>query len=368
MSKHKTRWIALAGIGGLIVIFVLYRMGVFGGKSQEPAPGAAAVPAAGPGAGQALPVEGYVVQAEVLTDYIEVNGSAIPEEEVQITSEIAGKVEEILFEEGKRVEKGAVLIRLNDEELKAQREKLVVQKRLSEKIAGRLKALYEKEGVSLQEYEVAEAEVDRYDAEIKLIDVQLGKTVIRAPFSGVLGLRAVSKGSYVSPGTPIVPLVRVDPIHIQFSIPEKYSGDLREGGKITYQLASLEGRFPATVIARNPKIDANTRSVTFEASAANPGGRVLPGAFTLVRVQLKQFDKALLVPTEAVVPELGGKKLYLYRNGAAQPVAVETGIRQARFIQITEGLQPGDTVITSGILQLRPGMGVSITNLVKSEG
>lgn len=365
MSKHKTRWIALSGIGILALVFILYRMGVFGEKAPEPAPTVQTGPAGGQG-GQALPVEGYVVEEAVLTDFIEVNGSAIPEEEVQITSEIAGKVEAILFEEGKPVEKGAVLVRLNDEEWKAQREKLVVQKRLSEKIADRLKALYEKEGVSLQEYEVAAAEVDRYDAEIKLLDVQLNKTVIRAPFSGVLGLRTISQGSYLSPGTPIVPLVRVNPIHVQFSIPEKYAADLKEGGKITFTLAGRDGSFPATVIARNPKIDATTRTVTFEAVAPNPGNRVLPGAFTLVKVQLKQFDKALLVPTEAVVPELGGKKLYIYRNGVAETVSVQTGIRQDRAIQVIEGLQPGDTVITSGILQLRPGMPVNISKMNKS--
>ncbi|MDV7392514.1 efflux RND transporter periplasmic adaptor subunit, partial [Arthrospira platensis SPKY1] len=172
----------------------------------------------------------------------------------------------------------------------------------------------EKEGVSLQEYEVAEAEVDRYEADIKLLDVQLEKMQIKAPFSGVLGLRTISEGSFVSPGTPIVSLVRIDPIHIQFSIPEKYSDNLREGSRISFQVAGREGDFPATVVARNPKIDPNTRTVAFEAKSPNPKGQVLPGAFALVKVQLRRFDEAIMVPTEAVVPELGGKKLYVYRN------------------------------------------------------
>jgi membrane fusion protein (multidrug efflux system) len=358
MSKHQVRWAALIGIGALVVVFILYRLGFLGEKPKEPAPAMTTAPGGGPPS--ALPIEAFIITLGPLTDNIEVSGSAIPEEEVQITTEIAGKVEAILFEEGKRVEKGTVLLRLNDDELKAQREKLVVQKRLSEKIAGRLKALYEKEGVSLQEYEVAVAEVDRYDADIKLLDVQLEKMQIKAPFSGVLGLRTISEGSYVSPGTPIVSLVRIDPIHIQFSIPEKYSDNLREGSRISFQVAGREGDFPATVVARNPKIDPNTRTVAFEAKSPNPKGHVLPGAFALVKVQLRRFDEAIMVPTEAVVPELGGKKLYLYRNGIAEAVAVETGIRQDRAIQITDGLQPGDTVITSGILQLRPGMPVQI--------
>ncbi|MCB9283067.1 MAG: efflux RND transporter periplasmic adaptor subunit [Lewinellaceae bacterium] len=360
MSKSLTRWISLIGIGILVIVFVLYRLGYLGEKGAEAGSAPPAMPAGG-GPAPVLPVEAFLVEANLLTDKIEVSGSAIPEEEVQITSEIAGKVAKIEFEEGKQVEKGAVLIRLNDDEWRAEREKLVVQKRLSEKIANRLKALYEKEGVSLQEYEVAEAEVDRYEAEIKLLDVQLEKTVIRAPFSGVLGLRQVSEGSYLSPGTPIVPLVRIDPIHIQFSIPEKYTGDLKVGGQVSFQLAGKEGSFPATIVARDPKIDANTRTLKFEAKAANPGGRVLPGSFTLVQAQLRQFDKALMVPTEAVVPELGGKKLYVFRNGKAESVPVETGIRQDRAIQILSGLQSGDTVITSGILQIQPGMPVTIS-------
>ncbi|MBK6903819.1 MAG: efflux RND transporter periplasmic adaptor subunit [Saprospirales bacterium] len=359
MNKHTIRWIALGGIGILAAIFILYRLGFIGDKPVAE-PGSTA--AAGPG-GQAPPltVEGFIVKTGELADNIEVSGSTIPEEEVQITSEIAGKVAAILFKEGKRVEKGAVLLRINDEEWKAQREKLVVQKRLSEKIAGRLKGLYEKEGVSLQEYEVAAAQVDQYDAEIKLLDVQLGRTVIRAPFGGVMGLRQISEGSYVSPGTPIVSLVKIDPIHVQFSIPEKYSADLQTGGKVSFQLAGFAGDFPATIVARDPRVDPGTRTITFEAAAPNPSGRVSPGAFTLVKVQLRKFENALLVPTEAVIPELGGKKIFVYRNGKAEPVPVETGIRKDRAIQVIEGLQTGDTILTSGILQLRPGMAVSIS-------
>lgn len=359
MNKHFIRWIAVGGIFILAGLFLFYRFGFSEEKVAGPSQAAAAA-----GSTPALPVEAFIAKAEALADNIEVSGSTIPEEEVQITSEIAGKVSAILFQEGKRVEKGAILLRINDEEWRAQREKLVVQKHLSEKIANRLKALYEKEGVSLQEYEVAEAEVDRYDAEIKLMDVQLGKTVIRAPFGGVMGLRKISEGSFVSPGTPIVSLVRLDPIHVQFSIPEKYSSELQVGGRISCQLAGFEGELSATIVARDPRIDADTRTITFEASAPNPSGKVLPGAFTLVKVQLRKFDKALLVPTEAVVPELGGKKLYVYRNGKAEGVPVVTGIRKDRAIQVAEGLQAGDTVITSGILQLRPGMPVSIKEIM----
>ena len=362
MSRSKIRLISLIGIGLLVVVFIVYRMGWFGGKPEAPAadvkPG---------GDGQVLPVQGFIVKAAPLEDYIEVNGSTIPEEQVQISSEIGGKVAKILFEEGAKVEKGAVLLRIHDEEWKAQREKLAVQKNLAEKIANRLQALLEKEGVSLQEYEVAAAEVDRFEADIKLLDVQLEKTVIRAPFGGVLGFRQISEGSFVSPGAPIVSLVRKDPIHIRFSIPERYGNELAAGGKITFQVAGIPGEIPATVIARDPVIDASTRSVSFEAKAPNPGGRILPGAFTLVRVQLRRFEEALLVPTEAVIPELGGKKVYLYKNGKAQPVEVETGIRQDRAIQVLKGLTAGDTLIASGTMQLRADMPVSIAGWTSIE-
>lgn len=311
-----------------------------------------------------IPVKAMIVNPTALRDFIVVNGSTQPMEEVDISSEVSGKVSEILFSEGSRVKKGQLLVRLNDAELKAQKEKLLVEKKLAEKIAGRMENLYEKEGVSLQEYEVAEAEVDKYLADIKLLETQLEKTLIKAPFSGVLGLKMVSVGNYVSAGTPIVHLVSLQPIALEFSIPEKYSYLLQKGSMVQFKLSGLERTYSARVIARQPQIDATTRTLTLKATAPNPQNKILPGAFASVEVNLKHYDKAISIPTEAIIPELGGKKVYLFKNGKASPVQVETGIRQNKLIQIVRGIENGDTVITSGVLQIHPGTEVRLTEIL----
>ena len=198
-------------------------------------------------------------------------------------------------------------------------------------------------------------------ADIALLDAQLEKRIVKAPFSGKLGLRQVSEGSYLSPGAPIVSLVSINPIKLEFSVPEKYSRVVRKGTRVEYQLDGVGEKNVAIVVATEPNIDPETRTFRIKASSPNPNGQILPGAFANVSVNLQQYDEAIMVPTEAIVPEMGGKKVFVYRSGQAQAVTVETGIRQASMIQVTSGLAPGDTVITTGVLQIRPGSAVSIS-------
>jgi len=366
MNKRATRLLALLAFLLIFGVFLLYQYGIFDGEKAPVAEASTDMEEetnASPSPGPMTQVRALRVQSDELRDYINVNGSTVPNEEVVITSERPGKIVDIRFREGNFVKQGDVLVKLDDEELQAQRKKLVVQRALAEKIADRLQKLYEKEGVSLQDYEVARAEVDQYDADIALLDAQLEKTLVRAPFSGVVGLRQVSLGSYLSPGTPIVNLVSVQPIKIEFSVPEKYSTAVRPGSNVNFKLDGMDSALPARVEAREPQIDPDTRTLTFKASAPNPGGRILPGAFANVEVSLQEYDAALLIPTEAVVPELNGKSVFLYRNGKAESVTIETGIRRNEMIQVLEGVEQGDTIITSGVLQIRPGAEVSILSL-----
>ena len=365
MKKKSTRILSFVGILVVIAAIALYRFGYIGhpennsAVSQSENKGTAVrTSATTPGA---LPVSGMLIKPTSVTEFISVNGSTQPDEEVTIASEVPGKVMKILFREGSRVSRGAPLVQLDDTELQAQRKRLVVQENLNLKIAERLEALYEREGVSLQEYEVAKAEVEKVKAEVALIDAQLEKRLISAPFSGVLGLRMVSEGSYLSPGTAIVKLVNINPIEIEFAVPEKYSQAVGPGTEVTFRLDGRDKDYTAKVIAVEPVIDAQTRTFLLKASAPNPDGRILPGAFANVTVNLKEYGSSIMVPTEAVIPELGGKKVFVARAGTAQPVEVETGIRQEATIQVLSGLSEGDTLITSGILQLRAGSPVSIS-------
>ena len=364
MKKSSVRLLAFLGIFLVMVLIGLYRLGYLGKaedssvttedqKKVAPAPAQSR-------AGSALPVRAMLIRPSSIVDYISVNGSTQADEEVIISSEVPGKVVKFLFREGSSVKRGAALVKLDDSELQAQRQRLVVQQNLNQKIAERLQALYEREGVSLQEYEVAKAEVEKVKAEIALVDAQLTKRTIRAPFSGILGLRMLSEGSYLSPGTPIVNLVNINPIELEFSVPEKYSQAVGPGTEVTFRLDGRGEDYSAKVIATEPVIDAQTRTFLLKASAPNPRGHILPGAFANVTVNLKEYASSIMVPTEAVIPELGGKKVYVARSGHAEAVEVETGIRQEANIQITSGLSEGDTLITSGVLQLRVGAPVEI--------
>lgn len=360
-SKTITRIVALLVAAAALAAFGLYQAGFFttGKINLETTPEAS--PAAD--ASEITPVNGMVLQSRQLNDYITVSGSTMPAEEVLVSTEVPGKVKAILFREGDFVKKGVPLIRLDDDELQAERNRLEVSAELNEKIAGRLKGLYEKEGVSLQEYEVAEAEYRKALAELALVDAQLEKRIVRAPFSGRLGLRLISEGSYLAPGMPIVNLVSSNPIKIEFSVPEKYSRYMGKGTKVQFSVDGVAQKQEAIVEASDPVIDAETRTFRLKATAANPKGLILPGAFASIRVNLQAFDASLMVPTEAVVPELGGKKVFVYQNGQAVAVPVQTGIRQEASIQIVDGLEPGDTVITTGVLQIRSGTAVEINKL-----
>lgn len=367
MSKNTTRILAL--ILAAVVFGGGYYIYYYQPFSETKQPGssaesqeAQAQPVSSQGE-EVIPVRAMVIRKGSLRDAISVNGSTVPESEVTITSEVPGKVKEVLFQEGNWVEKGTPLVHLDDDELQAQRERLAVQSELTQNIAERMKGLYEKEGVSLQEYEIAQAEAEQVEAELALIDVQISKRTIEAPFSGVLGLKQVSEGSYLSPGTPVINLVSTNPIHLEFSVPEKYSRTINKGGIVEFQIDGVADSYKATVIAKEPNIDPDTRTLRLKAAAPNPGGRILPGAYANVTVNLKSYDAAILVPTQAIVPELGGKKVFVYRGGIVEAVQVETGIRKDAMIQVLEGLEEGDTVITTGVLQIRPGTKVAISQL-----
>lgn len=335
---------------------------------KEPAPTAQNVNARPVGRaerGGPTPVEALIVKPSKAEEIIYVNGSTMPNEEVMVTSEVPGKVTKILFREGNLIRRGASLVQLDVAELRAQRDRLVVNQKLKRTIAERLEGLYQREGVSLQEFEIARAEADQVDAELALMTVQLSKRTVKAPFDGMLGLRQVSEGSYLSPGTAIVNLVSVNPINIEFSVPERYGRDVNKGTRINFQLDGFNETIPAIVVAKEPNVDATTRTIKLKAEAPNPNGRIVPGAFANVSVKLRNFENTIMIPTQAILPELEGKTVFVYRGGKATPVPVETGIRREDLIQVTKGLSQGDTVITTGIMQIRPGAEVNLTKVAQ---
>jgi membrane fusion protein (multidrug efflux system) len=313
-----------------------------------------------PAVEERLPVRVEEVAPGSLEELLITTGTVLANERVTLVSEISGKVEEILFHEGSVVESGAVLVRLDTSTLNAERERARHRFELVQRQEARQQELLDEGLVSQEEYESTLSQLNVLQAELLLSEVELEKAEIRAPFSGIIGLRAVSPGSYVSSQTRLTTLQDIDPVKVEFSVPEAYARDLAVGDPVRFGIKGLDGEFLGRVYALEPAIDLETRSLTLRATAPNPEGTLLPGAFAEVRVVVREVADALSLPAIAVVPELGGKKVFVMEEGRAQPRVVETGIRTDTRVQITRGLEPGERVIVSNIPRLRAGIAVEV--------
>lgn len=324
-------------------------------------------PAGGAGSGapaqatSTLTVRAYVVAPQSLDETVTVTGSLLANKEVALAAEGSGRVLQIFFKEGARVSAGQLLVQLNDAELKAQLDQAQTRLELVKAQEYRQRVLLQKEAVSQEEYDVAAAEVKTQQAAMELIDAQLRRLQIRAPFNGVIGLRQVDEGAYVQAGTVVATLQNLDVIKLDFSVPERYLGQVGVGKRIYFRTRASQRRYEGTVYALEPKIDAETRSLTLRAQAVNVGGTLLPGAFAEVELVLSHQDRALLIPTEAVVADKGVQRVYVLERGKATLRDITTGVRTTQQLEVQQGLSAGDTVLTSGILQLKPGQAVKVT-------
>jgi membrane fusion protein (multidrug efflux system) len=310
-----------------------------------------------------LPVEALVIKTAELDSKVIVTGSIQANEMLELKSETSGKITNIYFREGKPVKKGEVLVQVNDDEILAQVEKQKHTRTLSEGIEFRQRKLLEKDAISQEEYDNALTGLKTTEADIRLLEAQLEKTKIKAPFDGMIGLRYVSEGAYITPSTNIATLYSMNPAKIEFAVPGRYSTQVRPGQKIQFTVESDSATFQGEVYAVEPQIDQNTRTLRIRSIADNRQGRLLPGQFVKVELILESISDAILVPTEAVIPELNGHKVYVFERGKAKEVKVLTGIRSNLTLEIVSGLNPNDTLITTGVLQLQPGIDVQITKL-----
>ncbi len=315
---------------------------------------------------QILTVNAEVLNYQELTDKVVSSGSVIPDEEVDLSFESSGKLVAIYFTEGTQVKEGDLLAKINDKPLQAELKKLEAQVPLAKDRVYRQRALLEKDAVSQEAYEQVTTEYEKLMADIELVKANILQTELRAPFDGVIGLRRVSEGAYVSTTTVIANLTKITPLKIDFSIPESYASDVREGTPIVFKMESSDGRmreYRANVYAVESKVDMATRTLKARAVYSNVGGAILPGRFTSVEVTKREIKNALAIPSEALIPEMGKNIVYLYKNGVAEPKEVSVGLRTESRVQVLEGLSVGDTLIISGVMQLRTGMQVTIDNL-----
>lgn len=352
ITKKTVRSIVILAAAG-IVIFLVYKK--IAGKKSAADPAAAASSAKG-GGSRLLLTDAWIVKTSQLDQSIEASGTLQSNEEVEVKPEINGRITHLYFKEGTTVRKGDLLVKLYDEDLKAQLQKLKLQQQLAKTTLERQENLLKINGISQQDVDVTRNQVSAFGADMDYTQTQLQKTELRAPFSGKLGLRNVSEGAIVSSATIITTLQQIDPLKMDFSVAEKYRNAIKNGDQVNFYVAGDNKEYKGSIYAIDPKIDLTTRTVKLRAIIPNNNGVLFPGSFAKVKIVLKNLPDALMIPSQAVIPGTRDKKVIIADKGKAKFVTVETGIRTENSVQITSGLQPGDTVIITGILQLKPDM------------
>ena len=326
-------------------------------KNSDPAPRPG-----GGGRPAGMNVSGVVVSLQPLDNVVNSSGTVLASESVDLAAEASGTVEAILFKEGAHVRKNDLLVKLRDEDLQAQLKKMELQIQLAAELADRQKKLLENNNTSKEQYDITVSTLATLKADRENLVAAIRKREIRAPFDGIVGLRYVSEGSYVTPPTTrIASVQKINPLKVDFEIPEKYAGRVRVGDTVRFYSDQTNLEFGGKVYAIEPEIETTTRTVQLRAMCENKGETIFPGGYVHVELRLKQPGGALMIPTQAIIPVLKGQTVLVRKNGVVASVAVKTGIRTPSVIQITSGLSAGDTVITTGILQLRPGMPVNVT-------
>lgn len=306
-------------------------------------------------------VKGLVLTPQKFSNELTLSGTIDANEQIELRSEVSGVVQGIFFKEGQQVTKGQQLIKVNDIELRAQLSQAKTRQSLAAENERRAKLLLQKEAISQEEYDVANAELQSTQAQTQLIQAQIAKTSIIAPFSGKIGLRSISPGTYVTPTTLIAKLVNNAQVKITFSIPEKYATMMKLNSDLSFTTSGASEKFTGKIYAMEPAIEQSTRTLQIRALADNKQGRLIPGTYANITLPLDDINDALLVPTEAIIPIQNGKKVFISSKGTAKEVIIETEGRTEKEILVTSGLKPGDTVIISGIMALKEGTQLNIT-------
>ena len=314
------------------------------------------MPGGGPGKGAKAPsaVTYIVVKDTLFSRSIKVTGNLAPQDMVRIAPEIGGRIRTLSFREGASIGKGAIIAKLDDSELQAQLLKFKALLTLAETNTKREQSLLLGGGTSQELYDRAENSVITILADIAVIKAAIAKTEIRAPFSGIIGIKQISEGSYVSPGTVITELVNVKPIRIECAVPERYAKSMNKGMNITIVESGDSEQHVASIYAINPIIDNATRTIGIIAHHKNGQAQFKPGGFVEVTLPLTTTESTILIPTEAAVPDIRGLRVFILQKGKAIPRPIITGMRTDASLEIVKGLSIGDTLIVSGASLLKP--------------
>jgi membrane fusion protein (multidrug efflux system) len=309
-------------------------------------------------------VDGYIVRTEAFQENMEVPGTIVANEVSEIHPEVSGRIVQLNVVEGRHVSRGAVLAKLYDGDLRAQLNKLNVQLALAKKTEERQAQLLKIQGISQQDYDISLLQVNSLRADIGILQTSIAKTVVRAPFSGKIGLNKISPGAYVTPSSVIATISQTDQLKLDFSIPEKYTGQVKQGQLVSFTIEGSKKQLGAKVVATESNVMENTRTLLVRADVIGKDDALIAGAFAKVHLNFEPDSNTILIPTQAVLPQARGKKVILYKGGTAIFADITTGIRDSARVQVTDGLKTGDTIVVTGLLSVRPEAKIQIGKII----
>ena len=301
-----------------------------------------------------LKVNGYIIHPTPVADNIEVPGSVIANEATEMHPEISGRLTYLNTTEGRNVSKGALIAKIYDGDLKAQQNKLAVQLDVQQQTAKRYEELLKINGVSQQEYDLVVLQSNNIRADIAVVRSNINRTEIRAPFSGTLGLKMVSPGAYVTPQTVLTTIRQDTDLKLDFTLPEKYTSMLRPSQIVHFTTEGSLKQYEAKVVATEAGITKEDRSLKVRCLVFKSGKGILPGTFAKVTIQFEPDPNAIMIPSQAIIPQARGKQVAVFHNGITSFADVTTGIRDSANVQILTGLKAGDTIIITGLMSLKP--------------
>jgi membrane fusion protein, multidrug efflux system len=321
--------------------------------------------ATAPGAKKQGPanVQGYIVKTGAVSEPLQMPGTLLPLEETELHSEVSGRVVGLYIKEGTTIYAGAILVKLFDGDLQAQLKKLKVQLQIAEKTEERSKELLKINGISQQDYDLTFLQVSNIKADIELLKTNIAKTEIRAPYTGKIGFRNISMGAYITPATIITTLRQVNQLRLQFSVPEKYSSKIANGQMISFSTDGSTQKFLAKVYATESTVSETTKGLNVRCLVQQQNANLIAGAFAKVNIDFAKNDRAVLVPSQSILPQARGKKVVVYKDGVAVFTDVQTGVRDSANVEIVSGLSVGDTIITTGLLGMRPNAKIKLSKI-----
>jgi membrane fusion protein (multidrug efflux system) len=359
ISKLKSYYISKPFIGAygatVLIVGCIAFMGCKGGKEE--------VKGKDNKGGKALAAEGFIVKSGALSSVYQSNGNLIPNESISVYPEVSGRITGIHFKEGGLVSKGDLLVTLFNGDIDAQIQKLKVQRKLQVTTKERQDELLTISGISRQEYDNTITQIASIDADIAYNQAQMRKLEIRATFDGVIGLRNVSIGAIVTPSTLITTIQQVNPLKMDFLVPEQYKEIVRKDDIVRFTVAGINDTMQGKIIAMQPGADMTTHNITMRAIVANSNGKLFPGTFTNVFITLSRMGNAITIPSQSIIPTSREKKVAVVRNGKVDMVTVQTGERLEARVEVVQGLKAGDTILTTGMMQVKQDMAVKVTKI-----